>query len=86
MRTITFIQFLLPDGRKQLVNADVPDKIAEMAQGQKITTEMLRTGEIAIYSHRIDEEENEAVEIVENKPGEPVKALIALIKRVHEGV
>jgi hypothetical protein len=64
-------QYLRPNGRKKLVFADVGEECAKKAEGMRISSEVLTTGEVAIYVRFANEiEESESVGLAVNGPGE----------------
>ena len=65
------------------MTARVGKDIVALAENQILSAEELTTGEIALYSRFIGEdEEREILKIAENGPGDndPTKTLISLIK------
>ncbi len=86
MESILLTQYLRPDGRKEIVNTEVEDNIAEMAAGVIMSVEVLRTGEVGIWVKYPDwEEEDELHDVATNGPGErsPKNILSKLIKECH---
>lgn len=66
-------QYLRPKGAALTVFADVGEEFAEKARKELlvISSEVLNTGEIAIYVRKKSEpEEDERMELAENGPGE----------------
>ena len=85
MQKIEFTQYLLPDGRKKIIHILRPDHIAAYAQhieadGHRFECEILRTGEVSLTIHHIDDEEDRDIEVVPNGPEIP-KAIDRMIER-----
>lgn len=79
--------FKKPNGNTEEVSCRVPKETEKKAENMILSTEILTTGEVAIYSRFKDEpEEKERLEIATNGPGEkqPDKMLIKLIDRVYD--
>lgn len=68
-------------GRVQELYASVGEEYVEMAKGMILETEILTTGEIALYAHWPDEEDY-GCELVINGPGDssPTEKLKVAIK------
>ena len=86
MKIIELTQYLLPDGRRTITSVAMPDNVAEMAQNQILSCEMLQTGMVAFYSYPKggDPDEEEDCMIAENHAGEnsPKNVLEKLIRKV----
>lgn len=68
---VAVTQYLRPDGRKKTVFAPVGEEHAKRAEGMAISSEVLTTGEVAIYVRFADEkEESESIGLATNGPGE----------------
>ncbi len=79
-----FTQFLMPDGRQKKVEIDVPDDVREQydaihAAGCRLTTEMLMTGQIAIYISDLQAEDDFFCTVIPNGPEVP-KAIEKMIR------
>lgn len=84
---VEIIQFLRPDGERRYMLCEVPEDVAKLSRDMIISAEELRMGEIAIYAHYKDEdEENEIMELASNGPGEnnPREVLVKVINRKGE--
>lgn len=85
MTEVPIVQFLRPDGRKRLDKVDLPDEIAQKAADMYLSSEVLRTGEIALYARFKDQpDEAEELMIATNAPGprQPDLVLVHLIGKV----
>jgi hypothetical protein len=81
---VAVIQYLRPAGERRIVFAPVGEEYVRRASGMIFSSEVLRTGEVAIYARWEGEsEEYEKIEIGDNGPGEntPTDALKHLIDR-----
>jgi len=78
---VELIQFLRPDGKRRRMAATVGEKLAKKASALVLSTEVLPTGEIALYAKRLGASEEKCF-LAENGPGKnfPTDVLIKLIK------
>lgn len=77
---VEITQYLMPDGRKRKLKAYVGEELARLAQDMELSTEVLTTGEVAIYAKRGGEE---MMDLANNGPGDnsPKTVLARLIER-----
>ena len=78
-------QYIRPNGRTEQVYAPVGVEYVKMAEEKDliISSEVLTTGEVAIYVRRVGQaEEEEKIELADNGPGEdnPVEVLKRMIR------
>lgn len=81
---VEIIQFLRPNGKRRRMAAAIGVDLVEKTKNLIISTEELKTGEIAIYVRKIgDPIEKERLEIAENGPGDksPNECLKRLITK-----
>ena len=79
MKEITITQYLRPDGTPREMKAEVPDEYAARAEGMTLSSEVLTTGEVALYARWANQpEEDELSELATNGPGDrdPTKMLL----------
>ena len=74
MKSISFMQYLKPDGRKRPILIERPDDIVEKSEaitdeGYRFETEILTTGEVSVTIFDPTEEVDVAIEICRNGPG-----------------
>lgn len=84
---VYIVQFLRPDGRRQVVMAEVGEELAEKAREYNLglSAEWLPGGKVAIYGLTEEmDEDNEIVMLADNGPGEnsPTKVLKRVIERL----
>ena len=80
---VEIIQFMRPNGKRRRMASNVGKDVAKLAENQILSAEELTTGEVAIYSRLIGEdEEQESMKLAENSAGDknPTAVLISLIK------
>jgi hypothetical protein len=75
-RSLTFTQYLRPDGRQQPVSIDVPQNVYDAAavlqsRGLRFECEMLTTGEVSLTIHDPIKEQDVDSRVVPNGPGVP---------------
>ena len=75
--SIPFTQFLMPNGRKNLVTIDRPDKVEKQAEALiaanlSLEIEMLTTGEISMTVEDHSEENTVAIRVCHNGPDVPI--------------
>ena len=73
MKTISFTQYMRPDGRPVPVEIDRPDEIAAKAEqivdaGYRFELEHLQTGHASLTIFDPDKEEDVAIRVVPNGP------------------
>lgn len=84
---VEVIQFVRPNATRRRVGAPVGKELAKKAKDLILSSEVLRTGKIALYARKIGEPiENEHIELADNGPGNnsPTNSLKRLIKRMVE--
>lgn len=76
MKTIPFTQFMLPDGREQKANFRVTNHQAAAQANEMLESgryrfecEVLTTGQVSLSCADLEEEDDIAIEVVENGPG-----------------
>lgn len=81
---VEVIQYLKPSGRRRRMLAPVGKEHAEMAKDMVLSSEILSTGEVALYAYFQDEDEEEygAIDLAENGPGD--KNPTAVLQRMIE--
>ena len=79
---IALVQYLRPNGRKKIVFAPVGEEWIDKARGMVISSEVLMTGQVAIYIRlESEKEETESSRFATNGPGpdSPTEVLRAMI-------
>lgn len=87
MAEVEITQYLRPHGNTRKVHGPVSDEVYELAQGMKLSSEVLTTGQVAIYGRlETDDEEDEYMELATNGPGDtaPNVMLEKVIRKVAE--
>jgi hypothetical protein len=81
---ISGIQYMRPDGRPSSFTTEIPDDLRDQweniqGRGLRLASELLMDGMVSVTLE--DDERDHDIEIVDNRPGKPVEAAIAIIAR-----
>ena len=91
MKTVKVVQHVHPNGRKREMEVELPDEVADMADGQVLTCECMPNDytKVVLYSYPKGTDpdkhpEAERIEIASNGlgPKSPITVLEGLIRRV----
>lgn len=82
---VSLTQYLMPNGQRREVFADVGETLANKAKGMILSCEILQTGKLAIYGRlKTDKEEDELCRLTLNEPGnfEPNEIVKEIIREL----